>query len=39
MKGIHNSLVYADDNLLGSDMDTIRENAKTLLEASRDVGL
>jgi hypothetical protein len=33
-------LVYADViNLLGSDVDTIRENTETLLEASSDVGL
>jgi hypothetical protein len=32
-------LVIADDiNLLGDDMDTIRENTDTPLEASRDVG-
>jgi hypothetical protein len=33
-------LVYAEDiYLLGDSLSTIKENTKTLLEASRDVGL
>jgi hypothetical protein len=33
-------LVYADDvNLLGSSVNTIKENSETLLEASKDIGL
>jgi hypothetical protein len=33
-------LVYADDvNLLGDSVNTIEENSKTLLEASRDIDL
>jgi hypothetical protein len=33
-------LVYADDaNLLGSSVNTIKENSETFLEASRDIGL
>jgi hypothetical protein len=33
-------LIYANDvNLLGSSVNTIKENSETLLEASRDIGL
>jgi hypothetical protein len=38
--GTHKLLVYADDiNLLGNNINTIKENKDTLLEASRYVGL
>jgi hypothetical protein len=40
LNGTHQRLVYANNvNLLGNSINTIKENIKTLLEASRDVGL
>jgi hypothetical protein len=36
LSGIHRLLVYADDvNLLGDNVDTIKKNAETLIDASR----
>jgi hypothetical protein len=40
LNGTHQLLVYADDvNLLGDNIDTIKKNAKTLIDASEEVGL
>jgi hypothetical protein len=38
--GIHEVLAYADDvNLLGDNIDTIKKNTETLIDASYEVGL
>jgi hypothetical protein len=40
LNGTHQLLVYADDiNLLGDNVNTIKENSETLLQANRDIGL
>jgi hypothetical protein len=40
LNGTHQLLAYADDvNLLGDNIDTIKENTKTLIDASKKVGL
>jgi hypothetical protein len=39
LNGTHLLLVYADDNLLGDSINTIKENKETLFEASKDIGL
>jgi hypothetical protein len=40
LNGTLQLLVYADDvNLQGDDIETIKENAKTLIDAGKEVGL
>jgi hypothetical protein len=40
LNGTHQLLAYADDvNLLGNNVDTIKKNTETLIDASKEVGL
>jgi hypothetical protein len=40
LNGPHQPLVYSDDvNLLGDNIDTIKKNTQTLIDASKEVGL
>jgi hypothetical protein len=40
LNGTHHLLAYADDvNLLGYNIDTIKKNTETLIDASKEVGL
>jgi hypothetical protein len=40
LNGTHQLLVYADDvNLLGINIDTIKKNTQTLIDANKEIGL
>jgi hypothetical protein len=40
LNGTHQLLTYVDDvNLLGDNIDTIKKNTETLIDASKEVGL
>jgi hypothetical protein len=40
LSGTHQLLAYADDvNLLGDNIDTLKKNTETLIDASKEVGL
>jgi hypothetical protein len=40
LNGTHELLTYTDDlNLLGGNIDTVKKNTETLIDASNEVGL
>jgi hypothetical protein len=40
LNGTHQLMAYADDlNILGNYIDTIKKNAETLIDASKEIGL
>jgi hypothetical protein len=40
LNGTNQLLVYADDvNLLGDDLDTMKKNTESLIDASKEIGL
>jgi hypothetical protein len=39
LNGTHQLLAYAGVNLMGDNIDTIKKNTKTLIDASKEIGL
>ena len=39
LNGTHQLLAYADDNILGGSLHTLKENAEDLVAATRVIGL
>jgi hypothetical protein len=39
LNGTHQLLVYADVNLLGDNIDTIKKNTQTLIDPSKEISL
>jgi hypothetical protein len=39
LNGTHQLVAYADDNIVGENIDTIQKNTEALLDAGKEVGL
>jgi hypothetical protein len=39
LNGTHQLLAYADDNIVGENIDTIQKNTRAVLDTSKEVGL